>query len=82
MGFTITSYIVRKPLRTYLFLVMALAFGPQLASGFSGNLASLSDRDFGLAPGMTVKSACVLKKKIIKKFVISLPAFFGTFPVM
>ena len=39
---------------------MARAFGPQLASGFSGNLANLSDRDFGLAPGMTVKSACIL----------------------
>ena len=41
---------------------MARAFGPQLACGFSGNLASLSDRDFGLAPGTTVKSACILIK--------------------
>ena len=48
---------------TYLFLVMARAFGPQLACGFSGNLASLSDRDFGLAPGITLKSACILIKE-------------------
>ena len=43
---------------------MARAFGPQLACGFSGNLASLSDRDFGLAPGTMVKSACILTERI------------------
>ena len=45
---------------------MARAFGPQLACGFSGNLASLSDRDFGLAPGTTVKSTCILIERIYK----------------
>ena len=45
---------------------MARAFGPQLACGFSGNLASLSDRDFGLAPGTTVKSACILIERTHK----------------
>ena len=45
-----------------LFLGIARALGPQLACGFSGNLANLSDRDFGLAPAMTVKFASILNK--------------------
>ena len=55
---------------------MARAFGPQLACGFSGNLASLSDRDLGLAPGMTVKSACIL----IHKKIINDTSFDGSSP--
>ena len=52
---------------------MACAFGPQLVCGFSGNLASLSNRDFGLALGTTVKSACILiHNRINKKLIISL----------
>lgn len=42
---------------SYTYFLLALAFGPQFASGFSGNLASLRSRDGGLASFLTVKHA-------------------------
>ena len=46
------------PCPTYFLL--ALALGPQLASGFSGNRDNFSSRDGGLASLRTVKDASIL----------------------
>ena len=43
-----------------VYFLLALAFGPQLGSGFSGNLASFWIRDGGLASFRTEKLASIL----------------------
>lgn len=46
------------------YFLLALAFGPQLDSGFSGKRASLRSREGGLASFLMSKQACSLDTRV------------------